>query len=1180
MKRVPKAPPKENQTNQQRNAIEAERKFRVHFTNYVEELTSLKRSKQSKKQSGNPNTISREELQSTAQRYDKKFQDLLEEVNTKTGIGYKIIEDSDRPNKLKVLYQQTVHLLEEEIPKQLQRRNKLVPYQANFVEEHLKEARKCKASLDYHWLAYISKGTQPAMNAEQSNTAQAVNDSESNNNYQTDNPVAQTVQNGATASGQETENVSETSSAKQRREERMKKFDIEFETKMRLEQARFERRKLELEMQMKELETKHQLLEEERELERKVKRTALENDDARSQSTGARDKSPFNWTPKKRDVSDWASRIDNLLTPDRSTARFEVTPEVNRQSHFSRYRSSRDRSSSVEDRDVSPRAGLLRYNTGYSGSSSLPKLKLNNFDGNPLEWPEWSSMFIATVDQRPIPDSEKMSHLKTLLTGKARSAISGMGYSGQFYGAAWNILERKFGRPHVIIDAQLESLRKASQVKPHDSTGLISFSVIVSNFVNVLKEYKQIGHLQSSSTLYMAVDKLPQVLKEKWWFYVDDKDEDWPDLILFEKWLSRIAFVHEGFSAFKGERREEDRRSTNRDKRFSKTSNFSASSNVKETKQMQSDHCPLADGTHKIWNCPLFRNMSVNDRYAAVRKQRLCYGCLGKGHAIKDCKVNACGINGCIKKHNRLLHSENQMDEGNHAVNVSAATINQSNEVTSFLQIVPVSIQSGGNRLNTYAFLDSGSTVSFIDQSVQEKLRAQGTGVTLNIAGIHGTKDLKTEKVPLKIKGLHSKVHSIEAFAHPSISLGNTNYNYNKLKQSFNHLSVLPNKSFNLMEVGIILGQDAYELQRPLDYKIGTRSEPFAVLTELGWVVSGPMTGKRRQNVCHFAFTEDVKVAENIQTWWDIETYASKINVVSQSKKELQAQKMLESTTKFTGERYEVGMLWSEPEPNLPNNYSSALGQLYSLERRFQRDPNLKNLYQQSIDTDVEKGFVKILDESEVKGTFGKEWYLPHHPVLNPNKPGKVRRVCNAASKHKEVCLNDKLLAGPDLLHGLIGTIFRFREGPIALTADIESMFLQVQVPEQDRSCLRFLWRPRTNEPVQIYEYQRHVFGAKSSPICASYALKRVGLDNEKEYPIATKAIQNNFYMDDFIKSVETPEEAIEVFNQLQPLLSQHGFELKKWISNNDEVTEAIPEDLKSISNTKQVEVEPSTEGS
>ena len=82
---------------------------------------------------------------------------------------------------------------------------------------------------------------------------------------------------------------------------------------------------------------------------------------------------------------------------------------------------------------------------------------------------------------------------------------------------------------------------------------------------------------------------------------------------------------------------------------------------------------------------------------------------------------------------------------------------------------------------------------------------------------------------------------------------------------------------------------------------------------------------------------------------------------------------MLESTTKFTGERYEVVMLWSEPEPNLPNNYSSALGQLYSLERIFQRDSNLKSLYHHSIDTDVEKVFVKIWNERELKDTLGKE---------------------------------------------------------------------------------------------------------------------------------------------------------------------------------------------------------------
>ena len=38
---------------------------------------------------------------------------------------------------------------------------------------------------------------------------------------------------------------------------------------------------------------------------------------------------------------------------------------------------------------------------------------------------------------------------------------------------------------------------------------------------------------------------------------------------------------------------------------------------------------------------------------------------------------------------------------------------------------------------------------------------------------------------------------------------------------------------------------------------------------------------------------------------------------------------MLENTENFTGERYEVGVLWSYSEPYLPDYYRSAMGQLY-----------------------------------------------------------------------------------------------------------------------------------------------------------------------------------------------------------------------------------------------------------
>ena len=61
---------------------------------------------------------------------------------------------------------------------------------------------------------------------------------------------------------------------------------------------------------------------------------------------------------------------------------------------------------------------------------------------------------------------------------------------------------------------------------------------------------------------------------------VDDCQNDRPDLIFLEKWLARMAFVLEGFSAYKVEC-QKDKGNTKGEKLFSKTSNFSERSNVK-----------------------------------------------------------------------------------------------------------------------------------------------------------------------------------------------------------------------------------------------------------------------------------------------------------------------------------------------------------------------------------------------------------------------------------------------------------------------------------------------------------------------------------------------------------------------------------------------------------------------
>ncbi len=79
-------------------------------------------------------------------------------------------------------------------------------------------------------------------------------------------------------------------------------------------------------------------------------------------------------------------------------------------------------------------------------------------------------------------------------------------------------------------------------------------------------------------------------------------------------------------------------------------------------------------------------------------------------------------------------------------------------------------------------------------------------------------------------------------------------------------------------------------------------------------------------------------------------------------------------------------------------------------------------------------------------------------PGVEPNKPGKVRRVLNGASKFHGRSSNSALSTGPDLVQSLFHVTLRFRQFPCAVSADIEGMFLQMGVLVEDQPSLRFMY--------------------------------------------------------------------------------------------------------------------------
>ena len=163
-------------------------------------------------------------------------------------------------------------------------------------------------------------------------------------------------------------------------------------------------------------------------------------------------------------------------------------------------------------------------------------------------------------------------------------------------------------------------------------------------------------------------------------------------------------------------------------------------------------------------------------------------------------------------------------------------------------------------------------------------------------------------------------------------------------------------------------------------------------------------------------------------------------------------------------------MLWKDPNIHLKNNKVLAVQRLESLERRLIKNPDKARQYSDTIKRYLELGHATKLSTRESTSTNNMTFYIPHHYVTNPNKQNKFRVVFDASAKFAGTSLNDYLLKGPDLLERLVTILLRFRNVKYSISANIEKMFHQIFVKQNNRNYLRFLWRDNPNLVIDKYQ--------------------------------------------------------------------------------------------------------------
>ena len=118
--------------------------------------------------------------------------------------------------------------------------------------------------------------------------------------------------------------------------------------------------------------------------------------------------------------------------------------------------------------------------------------------------------------------------------------------------------------------------------------------------------------------------------------------------------------------------------------------------------------------------------------------------------------------------------------------------------------------------------------------------------------------------------------------------------------------------------------------------------------------------------------------------------------------------------------------------------------------------------------------------------------------------------------------------------------------------ADVEAMYHQVQISEDQQSFLKFLWwENHIDRKPHDYVTCAHVFGATLSAACSNYALQRTAMENEAVLgEAAASALHHNFYVDDFLKSTEHLDPVKHLVKDVINMFKSGGFHLTKFISN------------------------------
>ena len=527
---------------------------------------------------------------------------------------------------------------------------------------------------------------------------------------------------------------------------------------------------------------------------------------------------------------------------------------------------------------------------------------LPTFSGIAREWSAYKRRFQETTESGEYTDSENLTRLQQSLSGAAAKSVQALILDSSNVNIILERLERQFGQFKRIYRELREDVER---IRSNGPNTIIEIADSLENLVSHLNAMKQPDYLRDPRLIEEIVTKLPYEQQIKWLEVTRAKGAQGIQILTLKDLLDFVkprADIQREMGRPYGERK----------------------IRVNLHHEMHTK-CYICDGKHRIVDCSQLKKMSSWERVQKIKAKNGCLICL-KRHK-EQCRSNdRCGVEGCQGRHHRMLYFRRSFGPSQNETKVSTNTsrkepheeaqTNLHHKFVSqiFYQIVPVALRNGKHTVETYAFLDPGSSLTLLDDQIADQLNLNGIPAPLKIKWTqnHSKEEKNSTKVQFQIKGLEGQKYLIKDVRTVSnLQLPVQTINYKDMCEDYPHLAKLPITSFKRAQPKI-LGLSHSHLLIPIKRMEAGPNKPIAIETPLGWLIFGNISEEvHEDHVLMIQEKEELNLM--LRNYFSVEDIGVKLpETLPESKDEKRANEIIRNTLKYDGSRYEIGLLWKK----------------------------------------------------------------------------------------------------------------------------------------------------------------------------------------------------------------------------------------------------------------------------